>query len=111
MQFILDNGVYKISRITGPTHNFLGIRLGDNSNSVEVSALPVKQGEAQRVEKNDVLKQVLAGLQDINSELAKGYSVSEVFFVPSDTPSSSVYKLLTIELIKRIDEGGDFLVV
>ena len=110
VQFILDGGVYKVSRITGPTHNFLGIRLGDGGNPVEVVALPVKQGEPQRVEKDDVLKQVLAGLRDINSELDKEYQASEVFFLPSDTPSGSVYKFLTVELIKRIEEGGDFLI-
>jgi hypothetical protein len=31
MQFIIDNDLYKIARITGPNHNFLAIRLSEKN--------------------------------------------------------------------------------
>ena len=43
MQFVLDNGIHKIIRITGPKHNFLGIRLSDEPSyqTIKVISLPL----------------------------------------------------------------------
>lgn len=111
MQFIFDNGVYKVARITGPHHNFLGVRLNEVDSKVTVEALPVKNGERVHIEQQDVLAQVVDGLREVNEELGTNYFVSLILFVPSDSPSSSVYKFLTIELIKRIENKGAFHVV
>jgi len=111
MQFILDNGVYKVARITGPEHNFLGIRLGGADDPLDVVSLPVKEGEQLKIEGQEVLRQVEEGLNLVNQELDKQYFISELHFVPSDTESTSVYIFLIQELIKRIDCGGNFTVV
>lgn len=111
MQFIKDNDFYKVARITGPTHNFLSIRLSDTKCSPKVTALPVRQGELKKLDGQEVLSQVSNGLDTVNIELGKKYFVSEVQFVPSDSESSSVYKLLIHELIKRIDSKGEFVEV
>jgi hypothetical protein len=111
MQFILDNGIYKVARITGPQHNFLGVHLGKVDGDITIEELSLKNGERNQIEKSMVLSQVFDGLREINDQLGKNYSISQIFFVPSDSPSASVYKFLTIELIKRIDSNGTFLVV
>jgi hypothetical protein len=111
MQFILDNDVYKVARITGPEHNFLGIRLADTNQGIDVVELPLKVGERRQIDTNMVLEQVVEGLQGINEELRTKYAISHVYFVPSDSPSKSVYKLLISELIRRIDGQGEFVVV
>lgn len=111
MQFILDKDVYKVARITGPEHNFLGIRLADDGREIDVVQLPMNSGECHQIDQDSVLAQVNQGLLEVNSELGKAYSISQILFVPSDSPSKSIYKYLTVELIKRIDGQGVFLVV
>ncbi|MDQ1920231.1 hypothetical protein [Massilia pseudoviolaceinigra] len=110
MQFIFSGDAYQVARVTGPQHNLLGISLGDGTDAVDVVALPIRAGDAARIDRNDVLAQVMAGLQTVNHTLGKRYAISRILFVPSDTPSPSVYALLTVELIQRIDQQGEFLV-
>jgi hypothetical protein len=108
MQFVIDDGVYKVARITGPQHNMLGIRLADSAGDVRVISLPVKNEGLVRIDGENVARQVRSGLLKANDELTKEYYISEIQFVSTDTYSSEVYELLTIELIKRIDCGGEF---
>jgi hypothetical protein len=111
MQFILDKDIYKVARITGPEHNFLGLRFDGNGQAIDVIQLPMRSGERPQIDQDVVLAQVNEGLLEVNDELGKAYSISQIFIVPSDSPSKTVYKFLTIELIKRIDSQGVFLVV
>lgn len=111
MQFIKDKDLYKAARITGPTHNLLAIRLSDRKCSTKATALPTKQGETERLDSEEVLTQVLSGLEDINRELGREYFISEIQFIPSDSKPTSTYRLLVRELIKRIDEEAEFVVV
>jgi hypothetical protein len=111
MQFIIDNDLYKIARITGPNHNFLAIRLSEKKCNTKATPLPIKQGDTERLDKKTVLAQVLDGLDKVNQDLGKQYFLSEIQFIPSDTESQSIYEFLVGELIKRIDSNGEFKVV
>jgi len=111
MQFINDNGIYKVARITGPQHNLLAIRLSEQSENIEIVSLPIKGNETINVDKQDVLKQVNAGLNSINEKLGKEYFISEIQYVPSDSNTPKVYEFLIKELIKRIDNKGEFISV
>jgi len=108
MQFVLDDGVYKVARITGPTYNFLGIRISNTEEEIKVVPLN-KSGEITRIDERDVIRQVRSGLALVNQELSRRYFISEVQFVTSDTYSPDVYANLTMELIKRIDSGAQFV--
>ncbi|NHR08790.1 hypothetical protein HA052_26740 [Chromobacterium haemolyticum] len=109
MQFVVDNGIYKVARVTGPQHNLLGIRLSDCDEEMKAFPLKFKSGEKVRVSEADVLSQVKSGLALANQVLSKKYFISEVYFLPSDTCVPGVYELLVGELIRRIDHGGHFL--
>jgi S-adenosylmethionine synthetase len=111
MQFIYDNGLYKVARITGPSHNLLAIRLSESNGHTNVVSLPIKTHEKNNIDSKDVLNQVMLSLSLVNKELKKDYHISEIQYLPSDTYSSTVYEMLTTELIKRIDSGGEFLKV
>lgn len=108
MQFVYDNGVYKAVRITGPSHNLLGLRLSEEECDTEVIALPVKSGETTNVSKEDVLNQAIRGVDSASTSVGKTYYVSEIYYLPSDTDSPEVYKLLANELILRIHNNFDF---
>lgn len=107
MQFMRDGGFYKVARITGSQHNFLSLQLSEMISDIEVISLPIKSGEAVRVEATSVLSQVKSGLALANEELGGKYCISCVQYVPSDTPSNSVYEGLTVELIRRLHAGWD----
>ena len=109
MQFIYDDGVYKVARVASSQHNFLGISFADSCENVEIVELPLKSGERHAVARDMVLSQVIEGLQQMNDELGTQYYIEKVFFVPSDTPSDLVYKFLTIELIKRVHNKESFV--
>lgn len=109
MQFSLNKDVYQAARITGPEHNFLGIQLANKHEKIDVVQLPLKTGECALIGKGAVVAQVEQGLLDVNISLRENYAISKIFFVPSDTPSTSVYRYLTVELIKRIHRRDVFL--
>lgn len=111
MQFVKDNDLYKVARLTGPTHNLLAVRLSVAKCRTEVTALPVRPGDLKRLDGQKILSQVLAGLDSVNTELGKEYFLSEVQYVPSDTESPFVYKFLIRALVTRIDAGGKFVVI
>jgi hypothetical protein len=111
MQFTVDHDVYKVARIAGPEHNFLGLRFGGNGQEIDVRQLPMRIGERPQIDQDAVLAQVNEGLLEVNDELGTAYAIFQVFIVLSDSPSKTVYKYLTIELIKRIDSQGVFLIV
>jgi hypothetical protein len=110
MQYIYDSDTYKVARISGPTHNLLGLAFGDCENCpLEVVPLK-KKDDDDGIDADDVREQVLSGIQEINEELGVNYKVRKIQFVPSDTSSRTVYKELTKEIVRKIEEGdGGFL--
>jgi len=105
MQFVYDNGFYKVARITGSQYNLLAIRLSTVEQEMEIEPLPVKEGQVARISEQQVLSQVKIGLDRVCKELGKKYFVAKIQFLPSDSPSPSIYEDLTVELIKNIDQG------
>lgn len=107
MKFLKENDFYKVARIAGPSHNFLAIRLSEKDCMTAAAALPVRNGGSINIRKDDVL----SGLESINVELNSEYHIAEIQFIPSDTQSNSVYRMLTRELVRRIHNRGNFIVI
>jgi hypothetical protein len=107
MQFIFDGKAYKAIKITGPTHNLLGLVFDNNGdNDIEVLALGQMKDREKAISPSDVKNQVFSGLKEANHAFKVNYRVKQIQFIPSDTPSANVYKELTIEIIKRLVLGG-----
>lgn len=105
MQFVKDGEIYKVARITGVQDNLLGITLVDAQVKVDLVALPASDTRNAKTNPDEVLRQVAEGLSEINLELGKDYHISKIFYLPHESAANSVYKLLTVELIRRIDAG------
>lgn len=105
MQTLFDGEFYKIIRITGSQDNFLGLCLSDVEHDIEVLALPIKNGDSMKINAGSILAQVKNGIISASKELGKMYFVSKIQFIPSDSPSDTIYEYLTIELLKKIDQG------
>ena len=109
MQFLYDGHFYKAVKVSGPKHNLLSIALGDNCKAPEIVELSSKEKGSQRLDSDEVLSQVVFGLEQVNKELGTNYMVETIQYVPSDTPSKQVYIELTQSIIKKIHEEGGFV--
>jgi hypothetical protein len=108
MHFSRDHEWYQISRITGPTHNKLGLKFGEGEGSQPtIEALSVGDGEA-RIVAEVVQQEVLDGVAEPNAEFGTDYHVAAIRYVINDTPSSSVYRILTRFLIRHLTQQGAF---
>lgn len=109
MQFIFDGNIYKAIKISGPKHNILGLALDDigRISECKIVALYNKNPEIN-ISASDVMEQVQAGIQEINKQFGVNYAASQIQYVPADTPSQTIYKELTMEILKRIIEKGSF---
>ena len=107
MDFSRDQEWYQISRITGPTHNKLGLKFGQSEGLPTIEALSVGDGEAKIVAEV-VQQQVLEGVAEANAEFGTDYHVAAIRYVVTDTPSSSVYRMMAISLIRQLTRQGAF---
>lgn len=105
MQFVKNGEVYKVTRITGAQDNLLGIALADEQGEIELIAFEAPGARKVRAPADEVLKQVSEGLSEINLELGRNYCLSKIFYFHHESAANSVYRLLTCELIRKIDEG------
>ena len=93
--------------------NILGISF-DNRNSTENNIEVIEwnfsnTGSSKvRTSKTEVLNQVLSGLNSINQSLRTTYTLSEIYYVPSEDGSCLVYQTLIRSLIKHYYEGKEF---
>jgi hypothetical protein len=104
MQFVKDNEWYKVVRVTGPSHNLLGIAFAKNGaqSDVVIEALPVETNAPSKLHGKDVRQNVEAGVAEANEALNVNYSVSRIQFVPTDTPPASVYRMLARSIVERL---------
>jgi hypothetical protein len=113
MGFFLKDNIYKVIRITGSQDNILGVAFADkdrSDNNMEVIKWDFPNIDKSRIRtsKEEVLKQVLSGLESINQSLGTNYELSKIYFSPFDSEANSVYKLLICKLIRHSHNGKDF---
>lgn len=111
MGFIKEDKIYKITRMTGNHDSFLGISFAENIEQnpeiIEVQIRNPKKNKNQPP-KDEVLKQVLAGLKSVNQSLGTNYKLSQIYYVPSSDGPSSIYQSLIRTLIIHYHSGNDF---
>lgn len=111
MQFVFDGKVYKAVKITGPKHNMLGLSFAEDNedvSNIDVLSLDIKSETEKNISALEVKNQVLSSIKEMNSLLGVHYKIKQIQFISSDTPSSTVYKELTREIIKRLISGYKF---
>ena len=115
MRFSKTDNIYKIIRITGSQDNILGVAFADknnNDNNIEVIEwnfpnLVLAKGRTP-TSKEEVLKQVLFGLESVNQSLGTDYKLSKIYFSPCDIPNNRVYSALIGFLITHYHSGNEF---
>jgi hypothetical protein len=103
MQFIFDGNIYKAIKISGPKHNILGLAIDATGHIKECKIVTLDETNPEiNINPSDVEEQVQAGIREINQQFGVNFVVKEIQYVPADTPSKTIYKELTIEILKRV---------
>ena len=90
MRFSKTNNIYKIIRITGSQDNILGISFGeDNIEVIEWNFNNIDKSRI-RTSKEEVLEQVLSGLESVNQSLGTNYKLSKIYFSPFDISTNCI---------------------
>ena len=113
MGFTKKDNIYKITRMMGNRNNILGVSFANKDsieNNIEVIEwnFPNIDNSKIRTSKKEVLDQVLSGLNSINQALGTNYTLSKIYYVPSEDGSSRIYQTLIRSLIKHYYEGKEF---
>lgn len=113
MGFFKKDNIYRITRITGSQDNILGAAFDDkdrNDNNIEVIKWDFPNIDKSRIRtsKEEVLEQVLSGLESVNQSLGTNYKLSKIYFSSFDSGANSVYKLLICKLIRHYHSGNEF---
>jgi hypothetical protein len=113
MEFSKKDNIYRITRITGAHNNILGVVFDDknrSNTSIEVIEWHYPDLYQSRfgASKEEVLKQVVSGLELVNKALGTNYKLSQIYFTPSDSSANLVYSLLICKLIRYYHAGNEF---
>uniref|UniRef100_UPI004056D8EA hypothetical protein n=1 Tax=Candidatus Electrothrix sp. TaxID=2170559 RepID=UPI004056D8EA len=113
MRFSKTNNIYKIIRITGSQDNILGVAFDNKNNSdnnIEVIEWDFPNIAKSRIgtSKEEVLEQVIAGLESVNQSLGTNYKLSKIYFTPFDSSKDRIYSALTAVLIRHYHSGNEF---
>ena len=113
MGFFKKDNIYQITRITGSQDNILGVvfdHKNRSDNNIEVIEWDFPNIDKSRIRtsKEEVLEQVLSGLESVNQSLGTNYKLSQIYFSPFDSGTNSVYKYLIRKLIRHYHSGNDF---
>ena len=108
MRFSKTDNIYKIIRITGSQDNILGISFGEDD--IEVIEWNFNNSDRSRIRtsKEEVLKQVLFGLESVNKSLGTNYKLSKIYFSPFDISTNRIYSGLIAALIRHYHSGNEF---
>ena len=108
MRFSKTDNIYKIIRITGSQDNILGISFGEDD--IEVIEWNFNNIDKSRIQtsKEEVLEQVLSGLESVNQSLGTNYKLSKIYFSPFDISTNRIYSGLIAALIRHYHNGNEF---
>ena len=113
MGFFKKDNIYRITRITGSQDNILGVAFNDrdrSDNNIEVLEWDFPNIDKSRIRtsKEEVLEQVLSGLESVNQSLGTNYKLSKIYFSPFDISTNRIYSGLITALIRHYNSGNEF---
>ena len=108
MRFSKTENIYKIIRITGSQDNLLGISFGEDDVEVIEWNFNNSDRSTIRTSKEEVLEQVLLGLESVNKSLGTNYKLSKIYFSPFDISTNRIYSGLIAALIRYYHSGNAF---
>jgi hypothetical protein len=105
MQFINNAPVYKLVRVTGPTHNLLVLQFSATpvEGPTRVEALDSAQACANPIGAPEVLENAMRAIEDCAVESGRRYFLEAIGYLAGDSRPVEVYYDMTKEIIRRIE--------
>ena len=111
MQFTRVGNLFKVARITGPSHNLLGIEFRERtdppSDDVGVEVVPAET-DRTFLSSSEVRREVLLGVADANEEFGTDFVVKRIEFSPTDSPPAETYRFLARTIVDRLAKHQSF---
>ena len=79
----------------------------DHSEVIEWNFNNIDKSRIQ-TSKEEVLEQVLSGLESVNQSLGTNYKLSKIYFSPFDSLTNQIYSGLIAALIRDYHSGNEF---
>ncbi len=93
MRYSISGDFYRATRITGPTHNLLGLAFsGDAPQGVTLDRLAGSSEHS--IDERALEEAVLSGVEEANNASGTGYRLKRIEYVPTDTPDPEIYSYL-----------------
>jgi hypothetical protein len=98
------------ARITGPTHNFLGLHVDvAKPERLRVTMLaPVGKRGPSGIDEAELVEAVLAGIASANREHGTSWHAVEITYVEDDTPAYREYEICAHAIVQRLASGEPF---
>ena len=85
MRYSINGDFYRVTRVTGPAHNLLGLSFTKvTPETVGVERLGSPSEHA--IDEDQLKRAVLSGVDHANASLQTDFHVSRIHYVPTDTP-------------------------
>lgn len=112
MRYSRKGSAFRVTRITGPTHNLLGLRFGDR----ELDALPAvcdlaptdAPSHSTPLDAVGVRNAVLAGIRRAQALLGTPLNVTHIEYLRNDSGPEAIYEDLAEALALRFGRGEEF---
>jgi len=110
MHFVRIGAYFAASRITGPRHNLLQLRLGGGEQHEPICECLPPQGTCthEPLVEADIVASVLDGVLEANRCFGTSHVVTHIRYVQNDTKPEVVYGFLALEILEQLQVGGTF---
>jgi hypothetical protein len=106
--FILKDGRYFVSYITGPSHIFLGLRFVQQAGRSRMVKLPpVGQQPPEQLDEVRIRSAVEEAMSEHNQSNPTAF-IDEISYVEDDTPRYTHFKIAAALLIQHFTSRGRF---
>ncbi|HLB46038.1 MAG TPA: hypothetical protein VJL59_03330 [Anaerolineales bacterium] len=105
MNFTKQGNIHRVSRITGPRYNLLGVEFAKDHAVTQPTIEALPQADEPRHGQLDpakILQAVLDGIHEGNTRFNTNYRVARVQYGESDTPPEIVYQYMATKLIEHL---------
>jgi hypothetical protein len=111
VQFSKVGDRLQASRITGPTHNFLGLRVDvAMPERLLIARLqPIGKRGPSGIDEAKLVEAVMAGVARANSENGTSWHIVEITYVEDDTPVYGQYEICAHAIVQRLSRGEPFI--
>ncbi len=103
MQFGFIDDFFVVSRITGPHHNLLQLRLqqGAQGHAKCEGLGPSTRNLAQPLDEALLVSEVTAGVAEAGARLGLQFAATHIRYFTDDSKPESTYRLLAAELVRH----------